>query len=146
LKKLHESLLHVKNGKLLKSQLISELIQYKKREMNSQNETHVEEFTPPANKTVTRKSRTVTVPIQQKNVDITQKHGLNLVNYVNKEGFNSEDVVFVLSDDRKLIGYISEESYLNDEDEPHVMTATKRVLLLAKQYGIVYDITDLPDQ
>jgi len=135
--------------KILKTQLIDCLIQYKKRQETSdtkegEDASLIEEqqqslMEAAQSAAVKPKRRLISAPMQHRTVEIIQKHNLNLAKC------DDQDILLVLSDENQAIGFISNESFENEEDNPEIKKLTKEIIRLAKNLGISYDSTELLD-
>lgn len=123
--------------KQTKSQIVDSLIQYKTNQNLTDDETPSEavELPTPSSSTQKPKRRVIAAAIQKPEVNITQKHGLNLV-----FSYDS-DIILVLSKDHQLCGFIPREEY-SDEDIPNVCKVTKEVICVAKNMGIEYEVPE----
>jgi|LauGreDrversion4_2_1035121.scaffolds.fasta_scaffold113859_1 hypothetical protein len=125
--------------KLTKVQLLDNLIKHKTEQTSDASEgasianSSEDDAVQPEPPKIEKKRRVISasIPPPKTIKIIADDRELNFVECEEKQ-----DILFVLSDSKDLMGYVSRESYEDKDNMPTIMKATLEVLRLAKNKGI----------
>lgn len=145
-----------KFGKITKTQLVDELLKHKTNQQEITTVVSEDTTTVVSEDTTTvvvsvddnpilsnpgPKRRSISASLRMAPVIIIQKYGLDLV--LCKE----HSIYLVLSAEKLLKGFIPKENFDADQDsdKPNILKSTNDVIRFAKNMGISFDPSELPD-